>query len=176
MRWSVYLNPHLDIKYSLRSQTLNIYGTFLVTQQFLKLLPSPDTPARIVSLTTGVAYQVYPTLSAYGMSKLAVLELMAYVTSENPNVVATALHPGILNTEMAIETFQRFAHDTPELVGGIVVRLAAWEGVDRSFLSGRFVSANWDVENLLEGKDEIQENDLLKVNLNAKLGSEQFDQ
>ena len=147
-----------------------------MTQQFLKLLPSPDTPAKIVTLTTSAAYQVYPTLSAYGISKLAVLELMAYVTAENPNVVATALHPGIVDTEMTIESFKRFAYDTPELVGGIGVWLAAWEGIDRSFLSGRFVSANWDVENLLERKDEIQDNNLLKIDLNAKLGPEQFDQ
>ncbi|KAH6638810.1 hypothetical protein C7974DRAFT_329525 [Boeremia exigua] len=155
--------------------TLNVRGPFLVTQQFLKLLPSPDTPAKIITLTTGAAYQVFPTLSAYGISKLAVLELMAYVAVENPNVVATALHPGIVMTDMTLEYFKRFAHDTPELVGGIGVWLAGWEGPDRSFLSGRFVSANWDVEDLVNRKDEILEKELLKVNLDAKLGAEQFE-
>jgi len=113
-----------------------------MTQSFLKLLPTPTTPAKIVTLTTGAAYEVFPTLSAYGISKLAVLELMTYVAAENPEVVAVAVHPGIVPTDMVIDYFKPFALDTPELVGGLGVWLAAWEGVDRKFLNGRFVSAN----------------------------------
>ncbi|KAJ4308666.1 hypothetical protein N0V94_009257 [Neodidymelliopsis sp. IMI 364377] len=157
-------------------QTINLHGTFLVTQQFLKALPSPDTPAKIVTLTSGTAYFVIPNGSAYGLSKLGVLQLMAYITAENPNVVAVALHPGIVETAMTLDMFKKFALDTPELVGGVGAWLAGWEGPDRSFLNGRFVSANWDVENLVERKDEIVEKDLLKMALNAKMGSEQFSQ
>lgn len=61
-----------------------------------------------------------------------------------------------------------------ELVGGLATWLAAWEGYDRSFLSGRAITANWDVEELVKRKDEILEKDLLKITLNAKLGHEQF--
>ncbi|KAJ4986547.1 hypothetical protein SVAN01_07983 [Stagonosporopsis vannaccii] len=153
---------------------LNVRGTFLTTQHFLKQLPSPTTPAKIITLTTGAAYQVFPNMSAYGIGKLAGLELMAYVALENPNVVATALHPGVLDTDMTVEYFKRFALDTPELVGGIGTWLAGWEGPDRSFLSGRFVAANWDVEDLVGRREEILEKELLKMNLNAKLGIEQF--
>lgn len=99
---------------------------------------------------------------------------MAYVAAENPNVVATALHPGVVDTEMTKESFKRFAHDTPELVGGVGVWLAGWEGPDRSFLSGRFVDANWDVEDLVARKEDISEKQLLKMNLDATLGAEQF--
>ncbi|KAG9197982.1 hypothetical protein G6514_000629 [Epicoccum nigrum] len=154
--------------------TLNIRGTFLTTQSFLKLLPSPSTPARIITLTTAAAYQTFPTLSAYGISKLAVLQLMSYVAAEHPNVIATALHPGVVSTAMTKEYFRRFALDTPQLVGGVGVWLAGWEGVDRGFLSGRFVSANWDVEDLVGRREEIVARDLLKVGLNAELGAELF--
>ena len=123
-------------------QTLNIRGTFLVTQAFLNLLPSPTTPAKIVTLTTSAAYDVFFSLSAYGISKLAALELMAYVAAENPGVVAVAVHPGVVPTDMVIGSFKRFAGDTPGLVSGLGVWLAAWSGVDRRFLNGRFVSAN----------------------------------
>lgn len=122
----------------------------------------------------GAAYLVFPTMSAYGISKLAVLEIMAYVAAEIPNVVVTAPHPGITNTEMTNNIFKRFALDTPELIGGVGVWLAGWEGADRSFLSGRFVASNWDVEDLVGRNDEILEKDLLKMDLNAKLGAEQF--
>lgn len=145
-----------------------------MTQSFLHQLPTPETPAKIITLTTGAAYEVFPSLSAYGISKLAVLELMTYVAAENPNVVAVALHPGIVNTEMVIGMFKRFALDTPELVGGVGVWLAGWEGVDRGFLGGRFVSANWDVEELVGRKEEIEKEGLLKMDLKGTLGATQF--
>lgn len=125
-------------------------------------------------MTTGAAYMVFPNLSAYGVSKLATLQLMAFVAAENPNVVATSLHPGVVDTDMTAEYFKRFALDTPELVGGAGTWLAGWEGPDRGFLSGRFVAANWDVEDLVGRKEEILGKELLKMNLNAVLGAEQF--
>jgi NAD(P)-dependent dehydrogenase (short-subunit alcohol dehydrogenase family) len=147
-----------------------------MTQSFLKQLPAPDAPARIVTLTTGAAYEVFPALSAYGISKLAAFELMTYVAAENPNVVAVALHPGVVNTEMTTDSFKKFALDTPELVGGVGVWLASWEGVDVGFLSGRFVSANWDVEDLVAKKGDIIQGDLLKMDIKAQLGAAQFYQ
>lgn len=145
-----------------------------MTQSFLTHLPSPDFPAKIITLTTGAAYEVFPGLSAYGISKLTVLELMTYVAAENPTVFAVALHPGVVDTEMTIESFKRFALDTPELVGGIGVWLAGWEGVDRKFLRGRFVSANWDVDELVKRREQIESEGLLKMDLKATLGAEQF--
>ncbi|EMD67194.1 hypothetical protein COCSADRAFT_178910 [Bipolaris sorokiniana ND90Pr] len=155
--------------------TLNTRGTFLMTQSFLKHLPSADTPAKIITLTTGAAYEVFPSLSAYGISKLTVLQLMTYVAAESPNVFAVALHPGIVDTEMTIDSFKRFALDTPELVGGVGVWLAGWQGVDRKFLEGRFVSANWDVEELVKRKEEIEKEGLLKMDLKGTLGAGQFE-
>lgn len=160
---------------ALHLQTLNTRGTFLMTQHFLKSLPSPSTPAKIITLTTGAAYEVFPTLSAYGISKLTVLELMTYVAAENPNVFAVAVHPGIVATDMVIDMFKKFALDTPELVGGTGVWLAGWEGVDRSFLGGRFVSVNWDVDELVKRKEEIERDGLLKMDIKATLGAEQFE-
>ncbi|EDU43895.1 conserved hypothetical protein [Pyrenophora tritici-repentis Pt-1C-BFP] len=155
--------------------TLNIRGTFLIIKSFLQQLPTPETPAKIVTLITAAAYEVFPSLSAYGISKLAVLELMTYVAAENPNVFAVALHPGIIDTEMLIDTFKRFALDTPELIGGVGVWLAGWEGVDRRFLGGRYVSANWDVEDLVARREEIEKEGLLKMYLKGTLGAAQFE-
>jgi len=100
---------------------------------------------------------------------------MTYVAVENPNVVAVALHPGIVDTDMVVDMFRRFALDTPELVGGVAVWLASWdEKAGKEFLSGRFVSANWDVEGLVGRKEEITEKGLLKMDIKAELGAGQF--
>jgi len=52
--------------------------------------------------------------------------------------------------------------DTPELAGGFSVWLSAG---DKSWLSGRYVAATWDVERLEEMKGEIVEGDKLKARL-----------
>jgi NAD(P)-dependent dehydrogenase (short-subunit alcohol dehydrogenase family) len=145
-----------------------------MNQGFLRLLPSPDTPAKIVTLTTGAAVMVFDSVSSYGISKLAILQMTAFLALENPNVVNVALHPGIIMTDMAKEQFKPFALDTPELVGGFGTWLAGWQGADRAFLSGRYVTANWDVGELVGRREEILEGDLLKVRLSGRFGAEQF--
>jgi NAD(P)-dependent dehydrogenase (short-subunit alcohol dehydrogenase family) len=129
-----------------------------------------------VTLNTSTAYEIFPAFCAYGISKLAVFELMTYVVAENPNIVAVTLHPSIVDTEMTVDSFKRFALDTPELVGGMGVWLASWNNSSRDFLSGRFVSANWAVEELLRRKNEIIRENLLKMEINSVLRAAQFQQ
>lgn len=133
---------------------INVKGTFLVSQAFLKLLGA-ERQGTIVTLSTGLAYIVGPGMSAYSISKMANTRLSEYICLEYPNVAAISLQPGIVRTDMVTGTycsprlagkfanraagdFSRFAHDTPELVGGIGV----WLATDAArFLTGRFVSA-----------------------------------
>ena len=61
------------------------------------------------------------------------------------------------------ERFAQFELDTPELIGGLATWLAVWEDEDRNFISGRYVSTNWDVEELVKRKDEIVEKGLLDM-------------
>lgn len=89
-------------------------------------------------------------------------------------MVAVSLHPGTVVTDMIKESFRAFAKDTPELVGGLATWLAAWDDGDRSFLTGRYLNANWDVENLLERKEEIVEKGLLKIDLKGEFGPKVF--
>lgn len=52
--------------------------------------------------------------------------------------------------------------DTPELCGGFVVWLTAGA---RTWLSGRYVSATWNVDKLSSMKDEILAGDKLRHKL-----------
>ena len=55
-----------------------------------------------------------------------------------------------------------------ELAAGVAVYLASPQA---KFLSGRYMSANWDVDELEARKDEITERNLLKINLTGEFGS-----
>ena len=52
--------------------------------------------------------------------------------------------------------------DTPELCAGFAVWLTKGQ---RAWLNGRYVSATWDVDELLAKKDEIVKGDKLKLRM-----------
>lgn len=118
-------------------------------------------------MTTGGAISINAGLSSYAISKLGSLQMMAYVAAENPKVSAFALNPGIVMTDMTMDAFKRFALDTPELVGGTGVWLATGKA---EFLSGRYISANWSVEELEQRKFEIVSEGELTMQFCGKLG------
>ncbi|KAF7443891.1 hypothetical protein A1F99_119650 [Pyrenophora tritici-repentis] len=102
------------------------------------------------------------------MSKFIVDALATYVAAEYTNVTAVSMHPGLVATDMLREPFRSlFNNDNPELVGGTAVWLCQEKA---RFLSGRFVAANWDVEDLLKKKEEIVEKDLLRLTLKGEFG------
>ena len=67
----------------------------------------------------------------------------------------------------AAKSFKPFAKDTPQLAGAVVNWLA---GEDAKFLNGRYVSANWDMNEILARKDEIVKENLLVVGLTGLNG------
>ena len=74
-------------------------------------------------------------------------------------------------TDMTLDALVPFSLDTAELVGGVGVWLSTG---DKKFLSGRYITVNWDVEELVARKEEIVEGDKLKVQLVGNFGQEQF--
>ena len=68
----------------------------------------------------------------------------------------------------AVEAFMAFAKDKATLTGGLTLYLQKPEA---DFLRGGFISANWDVKEMEEHREEIVEKKLLKSGfLNATLG------
>ena len=126
----------------------------------------------VINLTSAAATTVYQGVgSSYSLSKLISLQLVGWIAVENPNVTAIALHPGMVLTDMTVESVKRFNIDTPELVGGVGV----WLSTEKAqFLGSRYMNANWSVEELVERKDEIIGGNKLTIALVGKFGSEQF--
>ena len=84
-----------------------------------------------------------------------------------------SVHPGLVDTEMSRKhgTTHKWAwtYSTPDLVAGT----ALWLTTARAeFLRGRWISAEWKVDELEAKADEIVKGNLLKSAFNARLGKE----
>ncbi|CEL10647.1 hypothetical protein ASPCAL13763 [Aspergillus calidoustus] len=145
-----------------RSFETNVKGTMVTSKVFLPTA-NPNRAA-IVGLTSGPL--VFPPsavigASSYFASKLALIKVIEFLAAENPNVFATALHPGMVDTPV-LRKFGTDPKDLPvdkaELPGDFMVWLTSPEGL---FLNGRHVWANWDVPQLKEKADNIKSGLLL---------------
>ncbi|KAF2973417.1 hypothetical protein GQX73_g160 [Xylaria multiplex] len=154
-----------------RQFEVNGKGTFLVTRSFINQLPTRDAPATIINLTTGAAWKGNPMAPGYSISKLVAQQLIPAVAAVHPNITAVALHPGLLDTDMLPQSMRHFDRETPELVGGLAVWLSHPHA---HFLSGKVIASQWDVDDLLARKLEIQGGNDLTVDLVGKFGPGQF--
>lgn len=124
-----------------------------------------------------MGWGIYPGRSAYALGKMVNLQMAAYVAAEQSQsqpfpVTSVALHPGIVKTNMTGPSFEKFALDTPELVGGVAVWLATEKA---RFMNGRVMNSNWDVDDLWERREEILGGKSLQIDLVGSFGAEQFE-
>jgi NAD(P)-dependent dehydrogenase (short-subunit alcohol dehydrogenase family) len=161
-----------DLEEYWKSFSINVLGTALVTQSFLRRRQQDgpqSTPAVVVTLNTIGAYSVrVPLLSSYGASKAALARWSELISVDVPEQVARfiSVHPGAVKTEMGIKSGLDgvFPSTDPELAGDFVVWAVTEEA---KFLSGRFAWVNWDVEQLVAKKEEIMAKDLLRTSLSV---------
>ncbi|KIK71543.1 hypothetical protein GYMLUDRAFT_149505 [Collybiopsis luxurians FD-317 M1] len=148
--------------------TVNIKGLFNVTRAALPLLISSDGLKTIVNLTSVGAHGLTPGVSAYQIwIKLAVLRLSELIVSEykDQGILCYAVHPGAIATDMAAqmpEDWMFVLVDTPEVAAHSIV---FYTKERREWLAGRYISAQWDVDELLAKKEEIVIGDKLKVRM-----------
>lgn len=108
-----------------------------------------------------------PGMSAYNVAKLATCRLTEYEAAEygDKGLIPFTLHPGGVPTDMGFRLppeKQAFLTDTHELVSDTIV----WSTVSRrDWLSGRYISVQWDMKELEEHARKIVDQDLLKVKL-----------
>lgn len=109
--------------------------------------------------------------SAYIASKAALLKLLEYIAAERPDLSVVNAHPGVVHTALMEESSMQGA--TEEIIArakqagyvdeeSLPAHFFVWLTTpDAAFLTGRFVFANWDVEQLVGRKEEIANGDLL---------------
>lgn len=152
---------------------VNYVGTFLCAKYMIPLLLDTADGARaFIAVSSQAALIVRgPIANAqYCVSKMAQLKLMEHIHEEyhRDGLSAYSVHPGAVMSEMAEETapeeFKPFLTDSPELCGAFCVWLTQHRKDKRmTWLSGRLLSAKWDVNELQRRKDEILGKDLLKT-------------
>lgn len=151
-----------------KSYGTNILGTFLVTKVCMPLLLAASPSCRtIINFSSVGAHRVRPGASAYQSAKFALLRITEFMNAEyaEQGVLAYAIHPGGIPTELALgmpKEVTAILTDTLETASHSILWLTRER---RTWLAGRYVSCNWDLEELEARKAEIERADLLKVRM-----------
>jgi NAD(P)-dependent dehydrogenase (short-subunit alcohol dehydrogenase family) len=168
-----------------KTYEVNMKGTFLPTREALRIaLARPERPVNLAIINTSSMGSAGTRLgfSAYAPGKSAVNRFTEFIhfEYEEEGVRTFAYHPGEswylsrerlthnssggILTKLALDSMPLDTHhllgDTPELAAGFSLWLAT-SGSKVDFLRGRYSAANWDVEELLDKKQEIEKGNLL---------------
>ncbi|PYI35198.1 NAD(P)-binding protein [Aspergillus indologenus CBS 114.80] len=146
-----------------RTWEVNIKGPYLAAHGFVPLLLRSPTQT-VVNISSGGAHALFPGASAYQTTKFALCRLTEFLDAEYApqGLIAIALHPGAVRTELATNMppeRQAVLTDPPALAADTLVWLARER---RDWLAGRFVSGSWDMEELQQKKQDVLHRDLFK--------------
>jgi len=124
----------------------------------------------LILVTSIGAQLLFPGASDYQTSKHATNRLCEFVNVDHgaDGVKCFAMHPGGVATELALnmpDSIHGGLTDKPELPANFAVWLASGKA---DWGVGRYFSANWDVDQLLQRKDEIVADDLFVNRLRTK--------
>jgi NAD(P)-dependent dehydrogenase (short-subunit alcohol dehydrogenase family) len=159
--------------------TTNLLIDVNVTTSFLAHAPSAG--GVIVDVNSAASHLfIGPNFTSYNVAKMAAARYYQCVQFEHPELCVYSIQPGAVETDMSRaagytpatpaqevgwtgeggETTMEF--DDVSLPAGFIVWLASPEA---RFLKGKFVWANWDVDELMERKEEIEGTPLLSLGL-----------
>jgi NAD(P)-dependent dehydrogenase (short-subunit alcohol dehydrogenase family) len=145
----------------------NILGTAVITQKYL-IAKGRDTPGIVLNCSSIAAHFRFPLLgwSGYNSSKLGQARIFETLRFEHPEVRFISIHPGEIETDGFLSAG---AEVKPVMTDGdLAGHFFAWAATEEAdFLRGRFVWAEWDIEELMKKKDEILEKDLLLITIDG---------
>lgn len=146
----------------------NYIGRFLTMQHLLPiLLDSPNGAKTVINVTSICSHFTGFGAMGFNISALATDRLteIAAETYADRGLLCYAVHPGVVKTTpppgMDKEALKH-AHDEPDLCGAMCLWLTR-EKPD--WLSGRYLSAGWDIDELKLKREEIVQGDKLKFKM-----------
>ncbi|KAF1976656.1 NAD(P)-binding protein [Bimuria novae-zelandiae CBS 107.79] len=150
------------------SMTVNLVGKFATIKALLPLLLATEGARTVVNITSAMSHFAGMGALGYNLSELATNRLTEAVAQlyGAQGVLAFAVHPGIVATmppPVGLPDGGRpLAVDDVGLCGVFLVWLM---GERREWLSGRYLSANWDVRELEAKREAIVSEDQLKMRM-----------
>ena len=162
-----------------RGFEINVKGSFVVTQAFLKVASAKAT---LVNVSAGMVHTQTPMpgMSSYISSKFATAKFFQLMQQENPEKRFVNVHPGVIQSDMLEKAALAEAEDDGNVeccltpfdycshvpLAGLAASFIVWVcSPEADFLKGKFVWANWDVEELKAREAEIKNTDLLTLGL-----------
>ncbi|TVY85686.1 Short chain dehydrogenase, partial [Lachnellula willkommii] len=141
----------------------NLRNSLFVAQAFLRHA-APD--AVVIDVNSSAAHVNFtPKFASYSVAKLAVFRLWDFLAYENPEISVFHLQPGVVRTGMNKESGGADAvgfEDHVSLPASFNVWLASPEA---RFLKGKFLWANWDVDELKAQAKELEASTQLNIGL-----------
>ncbi|KAF2126304.1 short-chain dehydrogenase/reductase [Dothidotthia symphoricarpi CBS 119687] len=164
-------NPLLNVWPQFRAMfNTNVFGNVLMAARFLDSPNLVKQGKTLINLTSCLAHSNPARLqAAYSASKVASSSFFQHLAQEIPvdQCRIINLHPGLIPNTSSTDKAP------PELI-----EMVRWDEVDlpasvcvwasttaASFLHGRFIWSNWDVEELAKRKIEFQEPGYLRIGL-----------
>lgn len=178
-----YLGPWVKIGESdpkgwWQNWEVNVKGAYHVIRYTLPhLIKSADAFAKegrsgghLLVLSSIGAQLLMPGASDYQTSKHAINRLCEFVQSDHDadGIKCFAIHPGGVATDLGHnmpEHMHEYLVDDPDLAASFAVWISSGKA---DWAKGRYLSANWDVEELTAMKSDILEHDLLVNRMRAQ--------
>jgi NAD(P)-dependent dehydrogenase (short-subunit alcohol dehydrogenase family) len=157
---------------------VNLKGTYYVIRYTMShLIESAkkhsargSTGGHLILISSIGAQLVRPTASDYQTTKHAINRLCEFVNVDHggEGIKCFSVHPGGVLTVLA-KNMPKELHanlvDEPDLAAGFIVWLCSGQA---DWAKGRYLSSNWDIDELTQLKDQIVEDDLLVNRLRTK--------
>jgi NAD(P)-dependent dehydrogenase (short-subunit alcohol dehydrogenase family) len=150
---------------------VNLKGTYHVVRYAIPHLIASarkhsargSTGGHMILISSVGAQLLTPGASDYQTSKHAINRLCEFVKLDHgeDGIKCFAIHPGGVPTTLAKnmpEAIHASLVDKPELAAGFIVWLCSGKA---DWANGRYLSSNWDVQELVRMKDRIIADDLL---------------
>ena len=130
-----------------------------------------ESGGHLIVISSIGAQLLMPGASGYQASKHAINRLCEFVQSDHDEdgIKCFALHPGGVATKVGHNmpsNMHEYLVDEPDLAAGFAVWLCSGRA---DFAKGRYLSANWDVDEIAALKQSILKNDLLVNRLRGQL-------
>lgn len=134
----------------------NVFGNLTVVREFMRgVTPESKTDKIILEVSSSAVHRCYRGSSIYTSGKTSFMRLMQHVQGDywDTGLRVHSFHPGTIASDMTLKGGLTDAKwDNVNLPGHFAVWLASPEA---EFLKGRYLWAHWDVDELIEMKEEL---------------------